>query len=132
MPRLVIRFLLDHNVPDSVGVTLRARGHRVVLVREILPITSPDQLIATISEDEGHVLVSCDRDFKRIAARIPRGARARFRRLSRISLECGEPRAAARIDAAMSLIESEYEIMKAEGHDKIFIVIQDAGIKTHR
>jgi predicted nuclease of predicted toxin-antitoxin system len=128
----ILRLLLDHNVPDSVADVFRERGHIVQLVREILPTDSPDQLIATVSEEDGAVLVSCDRDFKLIAPRIPRGSRSRFRRLSRISLECSEPQAAQRVKAAMSLIEAEYEISQSSGDGRMFIVIQNHGIKTHR
>lgn len=80
---VVIPVLLDHNVPDSVADVFRAHGHTVRHVRDILPTDSPDPLVATVSEEDGTVLVSCDRDFKLIAPRIPRGHRARFRRLSR-------------------------------------------------
>lgn len=102
------------------------------LVSDILPTDSPDQLIATVSEEQGWILVSCDRDFKTIAPRIPHGMRARFRRLSRISLECSEPQAAKRVEAAMTLIEAEFEIAQESADKRMLIVIQNSGIKTHR
>jgi predicted nuclease of predicted toxin-antitoxin system len=129
---LVMRLLLDHNVPDSVAGVFRERGHTVQFVRDILPTDSPDQLVAAVSEQEGAILVSCDRDFKQIAPRIPRGARARFRKLSRISLECDEPQAARRVLAAMTLIEAEYEIASSSSDPRMFVTIQNSGIKTHR
>lgn len=127
-----MRLLLDHNVPVSVADVFRAHGHEVHLVSDILPTDSPDQLIATVSEEQGWILVSCDRDFRTIAPRIPHGMRARFRRLSRISLECSEPQAAKRVEAAMTLIESEFEIAQESPDKRMLIVIQNAGIKTHR
>lgn len=127
-----MRLLLDHNVPVSVAEVFRARGHEVHLVSDILPTDSPDQLIATVSQEQGWILVSCDRDFKTIAPRVPHGMRARFRRLSRISLECSEPQAAKRVEAAMTLIESEFEIAQESADKRMLIVIQNSGIKTHR
>lgn len=127
-----IRLLLDNNVPDSVGRVFAQRGHFVEHVRNILPVDASDPLVATASELDECVLVSCDRDFKLIAPRIPRGHRARFRRLSRISLECNEYQAAQRVEAAMSLIEMEYEIAATSRDARMFIVIQNTGIKTHR
>ena len=127
-----IHLLLDHNVPDSVGRVFASRGHVVQRVRDILPIDSSDPLVATTAELDDFVLVSCDRDFKLIAPRIPRGQRARFRRLSRISLECNEYQAAQRVEAAMSLIEMEYEIAMRSADARMFVVIQNSGIKTHR
>ena len=128
----VLTLLLDHNVPDSVAVVFKEHGHNVVLVRDILPVDSPDPLVATVSEESGAILVSCDRDFKKIAPRIPRGQRTRFGKLSRISLDCNEYQAAQRVHEAMSLIESEYDIAQHRRDSRLFIIIQNAGIKTHR
>jgi predicted nuclease of predicted toxin-antitoxin system len=127
-----IRFLLDNCVPDSVGEVLRLRGHTVVHVRDILPVDSSDPLVATVSEEDDAVLVSCDRDFRLIAPRIPRGQRARYRRLSRIALECNEPQAADRIKSAITLIEAEFEIAQNSKDKRMNIVIQNNGIKTLR
>jgi predicted nuclease of predicted toxin-antitoxin system len=127
-----MRLLLDQNVPDSVADAFREAGHIVVLVREILPTDSSDPLVASVSEQDDCILVSADRDFNLIAPRIPRGARQRFRKLSRIALQCSEPQAALRIKAAMSLIESEYKIAQSSSDRRMFIVIQNDGIKTHR
>lgn len=132
MPLTTIRFLLDNCVPDSVGEALRLRGHTIVHVRDILPIDSSDPLVATVSEEDNAVLVSCDRDFKMIAPRIPRGQRARYRRLSRVALECNEPQAADRIQAALTLIEAEYEIAQKSSDKRMMVVIQNNGIKTLR
>jgi predicted nuclease of predicted toxin-antitoxin system len=129
---LIMRLLLDHNVPVSVANVFRARGHIVQLVKDILPTDSSDQLIALVSEDDGAILVSADRDFKQIAPRIPKGHRARFRRLSRISLECSEYQAAGRVHAAMTLIEAEWEIALTNSDPRMFITIGTSGIKTHR
>lgn len=127
-----MRLFLDHNVPDSVARAFVQRGHEVVLLRDELPSDSPDELVATVSEQLGAVLVSCDTDFRRIAPRIPRGQRARFRRLSRISLECSGPRAARRVETAMSLIEHEFEIAQSSRDKRMHVVIRNDVIRTHR
>ena len=129
---VVIPVLLDHNVPDSVADVFRAHGHKIRHVRDILPVDSPDPLVATVSEEDGTVLVSCDRDFKLIAPRIPKGHRARFRRLSRISLECNEPQAAQRIQEAMSFIELEYEKALGRSDKRMIVVIKNSVISSHR
>lgn len=127
-----IRVLLDNCVPDSVGEVFRAHGHTIEYVRDILPVDSSDPLVATISEEQDLGLVSCDRDFNLIAPRIPLGKRSRYRKLSRISLECNEPQAASRLEAAMSLIEAEFEIAQKSKDKRMMIVIQNSGIKTLR
>jgi predicted nuclease of predicted toxin-antitoxin system len=128
----VLPLLLDHNVPDSVGTVFREKGHEVHLLRDVLLPDSPDQLIAAVSEENGWILVSCDRDFKVIAPRIPIGMRARFRKLSRISLDCNEPQAAVRVREAMTFIESEYELAMTRPEKRMFVVIQNNGMKTLR
>jgi hypothetical protein len=127
----VMHLLLDHNVPDSVAIVFRERGHRVQLVRDILPTDSPDALVATVSEDEGAILVSCDKDFKNIAPRIPKGSKARFRKLSRISIDCSEPQAASRIKTEMDLIEFEYIRAQSRSDKRIHLDVQARGIKIH-
>lgn len=128
----IMRLLLDHNVPNSVAEAFRAHGHVVLLVKDILPTDAPDPLVAAASEMEASILVSCDRDFDLIAPRIPKGMRSRFRRLSRISLQCSEPQAAQRVKTFMSVLESEYEIARKSADGRMFIVIQQNGIKIHR
>src|ERR1700722_2926085 len=123
-----MRLFLDHNVPDSVAGVFREHGHKVQLVREILPTDSPDPLVATVSEDEGAILVSCDRDFNDIAPRIPKGSRARFRRLSRITLACSEPQAAQRVRKLMEYIELEFKNAQARSDKRLQITIQNNGI----
>jgi len=82
----VLRLLLDHNLPDSVAAVFEEYGHEVHLLRDVLLPDSPD-LVAAVSEENDWILVSCDKDFRSIAPRVPRGMRMRFRRLSRISLD---------------------------------------------
>lgn len=124
---------LDHCVPDSVAEVFKKYGHDVVLLRDWLPTDSPDQLVAAVSENEGAVLVSVDSDFqKRIAPRIPRGARARFRKLSHIRLECPEPQAARRLDEAMSFVEAERELALQRADKRMIIAIGASVLRTYR
>jgi hypothetical protein len=38
-----VKFLLDHDVPADLAVTLRAIGHAATRLVEVLPRTAPDQ-----------------------------------------------------------------------------------------
>jgi predicted nuclease of predicted toxin-antitoxin system len=102
-----MRFLLDHNVPNSVAEALRDLGHDVVLVREILPTDASDPLVGTAAEQDNRVLVSLDRDFQKLDPQRPEGHRARFKRLSRIWLRCSPARCAARLRLFIREIEWE-------------------------
>lgn len=117
--------LLDQNVAEL----FRELGHAVLLVREILPVDSPDHLIAAVAELDGYVLVSHDKDFDTIAPRIPRGSRARFRRLSRITLDCANAQAVHRLRATMAFIELAFEAARLEGKP-MRVVVQTTGIRV--
>lgn len=132
MTVLVIRFFLDENVPDSVAGFLRGKGHGVFLAREIVPAGSPDPLVATISEENDWVLVSADHDFDKIAPRIPKGHKARFRKLSRISLQCSEHQAAQRPEEFFEYVVLEYQRTRSLSDQRMFITIQSSGLKIVR
>ncbi|HEX7102693.1 MAG TPA: DUF5615 family PIN-like protein, partial [Nitrolancea sp.] len=70
-----IRFLVDENVPAGVSTFLRDRGHDVFPVGEYLAKGSPDQLLTVAAELEGMVVITFDRDFKRLITQMPHGSR---------------------------------------------------------
>jgi predicted nuclease of predicted toxin-antitoxin system len=107
-----MHFLLDENVPVAVAEMLVKHGHRAEFIRDYVPPGSPDALVATVAEELKAVLISFDGDFEKIAPRIPHGERARFRRLSRIWVRCGEPQAAKRLEDALDLIVSEHRLAR--------------------
>lgn len=126
-----IKFFTDENVPDSVGRMLTDAGHDMAILRDHLVPGSPDQVVAKFSELLGAVLVSLDRDFDSLAPRIGVGQR-RFRRLSRISIKCDEPRAAERIKTALSLIEHEWQVAQASSDKRMIVEVGTTHIRTIR
>jgi predicted nuclease of predicted toxin-antitoxin system len=130
--RAAIRFFIDQNVPDSVGIALRNRGHNVTLLREVMPQESPDPLVATTALLNRAVLVTFDRDFDQKRAEMQIGHR--HNRLSRIILKCREPEAASRILVAMTLIEAEWRLMRSKQatQKRMIVEILGHGIKTLR
>ena len=126
-----MRFFLDHCVPHSVATVLTAKGHEALFLSDHGPEDSPDPVVATISEELGAVLVSNDKDFRTLAARISMGRR-RFKRLSRIALRCREPKAAARMEEALSLIEFEYALAQTKRDKRMIVEILDTVIRTIR
>lgn len=104
----------------------------MIRLRDELPTDSPDPLVAKYAEQIEAILISHDGDFRVIAPRIPVGARTRFKRLSRIHLQCDYPGAEKRVVEAMSLVEFEWELAQTRADKRIHIVIQKSGIKTNR
>ncbi len=127
-----MRFMLDENVPASVASMLQRRGHDVERIRDYVPPGSPDPLVATVSERLDAVLVSFDGDFEKIAPRIPRGQRSRFKKLSRIWLRCGEPQAAKRLELVLSFVESEYALAQQPPIRRMSLMIGKSWLRTER
>lgn len=73
-----IRFLCGDNVRSDVVVILRQRGHEVLLVRDVLATSSPDQLLALFGKYERLVIVSHDKDFRKYRHMLPEHERSRF------------------------------------------------------
>jgi predicted nuclease of predicted toxin-antitoxin system len=68
-----LRLLIDQCVPAEIGEFLRRRGHQVTLLREVLPIRSPDTEVIAKAQQMGAILVSLDSDFADIVAYPPAG-----------------------------------------------------------
>jgi hypothetical protein len=130
--RLSIKFFVDHCVPDSVGRVLHDAGHEVILLRERIAPDSPDPLVAAVSELHGAVLISLDSDFKRLAPRVAKGQRQRFRRLSRIGLRCKAPRCAQRLTVTLSLIEHEWTVAQASADKRMIVDIGEGYVRSIR
>ena len=122
--------LLDENVAASVADAFREAGHTVGWVRDIVAAGSEDPLVAKTSELEGAILVSHDRDFRKIAPRIPQGNQGRFRRLSRISFECSEPQAASRARDLMDYIELAWAKAQKRADKRMIVAVGKGGIRV--
>jgi predicted nuclease of predicted toxin-antitoxin system len=127
-----MRFLLDHNVPASVADVLRERGHTCIFLVEVLPANSTDPVVARVAEINGCILVTQDSDFKQIIKRIPDGAKANLKKLSRISLQCQSFNCAERIRMAMSLIEHERAFCQKASDKRMFLFIGHQSMRTSR
>jgi predicted nuclease of predicted toxin-antitoxin system len=123
--------LIDENVPNSVAEFLRDRGHDVRLVRDLFPSGTPDPVIAKVGDELEAIVVTWDRDFKRLAARVPEGSRQRFRRLGRISFRCSEARGRARIEECIEAIEFAYVQVQKRRDKRLLAEITDAMLRMN-
>lgn len=127
-----MRLFTDQNVPESVPKLLEEAGYEVVRLREKTATSSPDNLVAAVSEANEAVLISHDTDFKTIVQRQGIGQR-RFRTLSLLRFEkCRESQAADRLSCALSLIEHEWAVGNGEKDRRMFVVVTAQTIRTHR
>ena len=64
-------FLLDHDIPEDICRLLLHRGYEVIRLREVLPITTPDEDIFGYVCQHNLVLMTCNRDdFLQLAAKV--------------------------------------------------------------
>ena len=115
---------------ESVCKLLEERGHTVTRSKDILPIGSPDPMVAKAAQDRNAILVSLDQDFVGLAS--PNRAGKRFSRLSRINLKPKRNDPVKRLAAALSLIEFENELAQARPEKRFIIDIHATVIKTIR
>lgn len=127
-----MRFFIDQCVQESVALMFEKHGHEAIRLRERIAPNSPDTLVAAVSESNDAILVTMNSDFRAIASKYGIGQQ-RFRRLSLLRFEkCRESKTARRIELALSLIEHEYEFASSQSDARMFVVITDSTIRTHR
>lgn len=126
-----LRVFVDQCVPDSAGHAFLDAGHEVQFLRERLATSSDDLLVAAVALANEAILLSLDRDFKKIATRLQFSQR-KLRTLSLIKLSCRESQAKSRLALGMSLIEHEYDVMLATPGARLFIEVQKDCIRTYR
>lgn len=117
-----MRFLLDHNVPANVGDLLRDRGHDVVTVVDVLTHDAKDPVVAAAAMEQARVLVSHDRDMRRVERMISNSHRERYPALSRLHLSCNEVASADRLLSFIDTVEAEYAYLTARGEPTVIDV----------
>lgn len=97
-----------------------------------MPTDTPDPIVAKTSQDMAAILISDDGDFQKIAGRKPTAHKPRFRKLSRVNMKCKHALAVVRLEAAIALIEFEYELAQTRPDKRMIIDVQPTLIRTLR
>src|SRR5271167_4029841 len=74
------------------------------------------------------IVVTWDHDFDRLVQRVPRGKRATFRRLGRISFRCNETQGRRLVERWIESIEFHYE--QAQKNSDLRMIPRIASVKT--
>ncbi|HWL46576.1 MAG TPA: DUF5615 family PIN-like protein [Sphingomonadaceae bacterium] len=125
-----MHFLLDQNVARSVADAIVELGHSCEFSRALIPPNADDPIVAIAAEELNAILVSHDHDFNTIAPRVIAGHRTRFKKLSRIALQCRETEAAGRIRELMPAIELFVALAAKKPDKRVIIYIQTNTIRT--
>ena len=67
-----LKFFADHCIPRSVIEMLRCANHDVKLLKEYIPIDSPDLEVISKAQELGAILISLNGDFANIVRYPPR------------------------------------------------------------
>ena len=94
-----LRFLADHNVPESLALTLEAEGHDVVRLRYVMANDAPDPVVAMAAIKDQRILISWDRDFTQQRFKSPR-----FASLNRLAMSGKEVNGANRLAATLDIV----------------------------
>jgi hypothetical protein len=115
--------LIDENVPDPVTAIYRDRGHEVLLVRDLFPAGTADEVIARRANDLGAVVVTWNyKHFRAFAARKTRRGTFRYPRLGLITYEVPYPEGVERTQRHIRLVENEYDYTQEQG-DRLHVHI---------
>lgn len=69
-PKSVLKFLIDHNIPKSVGVFLKKQNFDIKLVKDI-NIQLSDLDLIKLAKQENRIILSNDKDFISLNLRYP-------------------------------------------------------------
>jgi predicted nuclease of predicted toxin-antitoxin system len=125
-------FFLDECVPASALKMLRDQGYEAFSITEFIQPGSPDQLVAAVTEDNGAILISHDKDFKLFASRRIDGQAKRFKKLHCVRMECKEPRIPERLRNALNIIKLEFDQRKLEKDKRVILNVKSDVVTIHR
>lgn len=126
-----LRFLIDEGVANAVGRVLERRGHDVVYGNTSLARGSADQLVCVAALHDGAILIAADNDMRGIAKGVGIGNH-RFKSLSLLKLSCRAPEAAITVEAALSVIEHEWQCGLERVGRRLWIELQRSVIRIVR
>ena len=66
-----LKFFIDQCVPASIGQSLRDNGYEVLVLKEHIPIDSPDEIVIAKAQELDAILVSLNGDFSDIVMYPP-------------------------------------------------------------
>ncbi len=104
-----MHFLLDQCVPISALNALQSSGFEANMITDYVLPNAEDQLVAAVGDQLSAIIVSHDRDFKKLVSRKPDGQITRFKNIHLVKMDCKQMRIAGRIIQAMPIIQSEFK-----------------------
>jgi len=125
-----MRLVTDEMVPDSIGVFLEGRRHKVYRVRDSLMPGTPDDGVARFANQVDAIVVTWNvRDFRQL---VGRKHHARFPKAGMISFTCEEADGLKRLEGMISLIEAEFAHLQTRPDKRLFADIAADHLRVWR
>ena len=121
--------LVDENVPRSVATFLQDRGHDVRFVTHLLAAGAADPIVASAGDQLAAIVVTWDRHFDALVEKVPRGGKARFRRLGRISFRCKETQGRVQLERWIEYIKLHHRRTRQGSGDRMIAEIQGNALR---
>ncbi len=125
-----MRILGDQNITESLLIELENLGHEVFRLRELMRTDSPDALVAFLALQEAFVLVTHDKDFRRINELIPRGYRAKVKNSGCIVFRVEGPRALPRMRDVYPVLNFLWEWTR-QANRAFLVSVTHTSIQVH-
>lgn len=101
-------------------------------VRDKFASGSPDEVVAVGGNVMGAVIITWDRDFKKLIRRMPKGTHRALKNLGRISFCCSEPLGRKRIEELIDSIEFEYTQVQRFPDRRLIMQISETSFTVSR
>jgi predicted nuclease of predicted toxin-antitoxin system len=132
MPASVLQFLIDEDVPVSVGEFLADSGYGVARVFDIMP-GADDAAVLALAENMRCVLVTKNkRHFNRLAPRESSPTARRYHHAGVVYICCKEVLARKRIEHWIDLIEFEWARSRRFADTKVIIEMRETLLRIAR
>ena len=132
MPGSVLQFLVDEDVPVSVGEYLSDSGYGVVRVFDIMPGAN-DAAVLELAETMQCVLVTKNkRHFNRLSQRESSSTSRKYHHAGVVYICCKEVLARSRTEHWIDLIEFEWARSRRFADTKVIIEMRDTLLRIAR
>jgi hypothetical protein len=132
MPASVLQFLIDEDVPVSVGEYLRDSGYGVARVSEITPRASDAAVLALAEEMRSILVTKNKRHFDKLSPRECSRTSRRHHHAGVVYVCCKEVMARDRIEHWIDLIEFEWARSRKFADTKVIVEMRDTLVRIVR
>jgi hypothetical protein len=120
--------IVDENAPDAIADFFVSHGYTAYLVRERFGAGTPDRVIARAASEMSAVVVTCDRDYRRLAGWTTKPPNTRYPGMGLIVLSGPEPMGVDLIRRFLPMIEAAWDIVQGSSDPRLRVELSPSNI----